>query len=176
MSRSVLLKLKTSHRPYTNGAAGVVNSATDNARIDQFINKMFTTAVPNPWGIPMNNDMLNIYFAEEILKEFKPELLVVNMQDVDVAHFNFTNYADNLRKADYAVAHLWSTIQSIPGMQNDTVMIIAPEHGRNAIGNNSIDPYGREALDHTANVDLSSGDQTAREIFCLVESRQNQRT
>jgi hypothetical protein len=59
----------------------------------------------------MNGDMYNIFFAEEILKQFKPELLVVNMQGVDICHSNFTQYANNLRKADYAVAHLWQTIQ-----------------------------------------------------------------
>ncbi len=158
------------NHPYINGEAGIGNTESDKAKLDQFINNMFANTVPNSWGINggMNNDMLNISFAEEILKEFKPELLVVNMQDVDVAHFNFTNYANNLRKADYAVAHLWNTIQSIPGMANDTILIIAPEHGRNLNGNNSIDAYGRAALDHTANVDLTQGDQTARDIFCLI--------
>jgi hypothetical protein len=90
------------------------------------------------------------------------------MQDVDVAHFNFTDYAVNLHKADFAVAHLWNKIQSTPGMMNDTVMIIAPEHGRNLTGNSSIDQNGRAALDHTAALDELSGDQMAREIFCQV--------
>jgi hypothetical protein len=53
-------------------------------------------------------------------------------------------------------------------MANDTVLIIAPEHGRNLNTNTSIDGNGRLALDHTAPVDLITGDQTAREIFCMV--------
>jgi hypothetical protein len=64
------------------------------------------------------------------------------------------------------VARLWNTIQTTPGMQNDTVMIVVPEHGRNAVANTVIDMYGRYAIDHTA-IDLS-GDQMSREIFCLV--------
>ena len=158
------------NQPVSNGDAGIINPESDRAQLDQFINKIFLNNQTNPWSISggMSNDMLNIYFAEEILKEFKPELLVVNMQDVDVAHFNFTNYANNLRRADYAVAHLWNTIQNTPGLANDTILIIAPEHGRNLDGNNSIDAYGRAALDHTANVDINQGDQTAREIFCMV--------
>ena len=116
----------------------------------------------------MSNDMYNIYFAEEILKKFKPELMVVNMQDVDICHFNFTQYANNLRKADYSVAHLWYTIQNTPGLANDTILIVAPEHGRNLNGNNSIDEYGRAALDHTADVNVTQGDQMARDIFCMV--------
>jgi arylsulfatase A-like enzyme len=109
----------------------------------------------------MNNDMFNIFIAEKILQQFKPELLVVNMQGVDVCHFNFTNYCDNLRKADYALAHLWNTIQNIPGLANDTILIAVPEHGRNASPNTVMDAYGRYAVDHT-------GEQMSREIFCLV--------
>jgi hypothetical protein len=90
------------------------------------------------------------------------------MQGVDICHFNYTEYCKNLYNADYAVAHLWSAIQANPVMANNTVMIIAPEHGRNLNGNSNIDALGYAALDHTANIDGVSGDQTAREIFCMV--------
>ena len=58
-------------------------------------------------------------------------------------------------------------------MANDTVLIVAPEHGRNLNPNTTIDAYGRRALDHTAPVDMVSGDQMAREIFCLVAGPPN---
>lgn len=160
---------------YADGSAGVVNTEADSALLQQFISTLFTNAQNsawlNSWGVGsiMNNDMYNILFAEEVIKTFKPELLVVNMQDVDVCHFNYTSYANNLRKADFAVAQLWNTIQSTPGMMNDTVLIIAPEHGRNFQTNTSVDAFGRKALDHTASNDPNfSGDQMAREIFCMV--------
>lgn len=163
---------------YSDGSAGVVNSESDAARLQQFITDLYTKAQNpsfiNSWGAgsAMNNDMYNILFAQEVIKTFEPELLVVNMQDVDVCHFNYTQYANNLRKADYAVAQLWNTIQQTPGMANDTVLVIAPEHGRNFYTNTSVDAYGRRALDHTAPNDPNfSGDpnlQMAREIFCLI--------
>jgi hypothetical protein len=162
------------NKNYTDGSAGVVNDNPDAALLQSFISDLYTRSQAgqflNPWGVgaAMNNDMYNICFAEEIIKQFKPELLVVNMQDVDVGHFNYTSYANNLRKADFSAAHLWNTIQSTPGMANDTVMIIIPEHGRNQFGNTSVDAYGRYALDHTAPVDLISGDQMARDIFCMI--------
>ncbi|MEP7264379.1 MAG: hypothetical protein ABI772_07775 [Bacteroidota bacterium] len=160
------------NRPYVEGSAGVTNTESEAALINSFISDTFLQYQPNsnPWGIvpKMSNDMLNVFFAEEILKRFKPELLVVNMQDVDVCHFDFTQYANNLRKADYSVAHLWNTIQNTPGLANDTILIVAPEHGRNLNGNNSIDVNGRPAFDHTADVNVMQGDQTAREIFCMV--------
>ena len=161
------------NKSYLDGSAGVANTEMDTIELQNWINDMFTLyhnhAFDDPWmGAAMNNDMKNIFFAEKIIDQFAPELLVVNMQDVDVGHFNFTNYAVNLNKADYAVAHLWRHIQS-GAMANDTVMIIAPEHGRNLNGNSSVDANGRSALDHTAAFDeQKSGDQTAREIFCQV--------
>lgn len=162
------------NQSFTDPNAGVVNTPADTVRLQNFISglygKLQNGAYLNPWGVgaAMNGDMYNILFAEEVIAEFKPELLVVNMQDVDIGHFNFSQYANNLRKADYAAAHLWNHIQSTPGMANDTVMIIMPEHGRNFSPNTSADAFGRFALDHTAPVDTVSGDQMAREIFCMV--------
>lgn len=152
---------------------GITNGEPDSDRMRDFINTLFTNAANgqynDPWSTGagvMNNDMYNMFFAEEVIKEFQPELMVVNMQGVDVCHFDFTAYADNLRKADYAVARLWQTIQSTPGMANDTVLIVVPEHGRNFEPNTVLDSYGRYAIDHTA-ID-NGGDQMSREIFCLV--------
>lgn len=162
------------NKSYTDSGQGMMNSEAEAQQLQQFISDLYAKAQSgqylNPWGVgtSMNNDMYNVMFAEEIIQRFKPELLVVNMQDVDIGHFNFSQYANNLRKADWAAAHLWSIIQSTPGMANDTVLVIAPEHGRNFNPNTSIDPYGRLALDHTAPVDGVSGDQMAREIFCLI--------
>ena len=163
---------------YSDGSAGVVNTDPDRVTLQQFITDLYTKAQNssflNSWnaGNAMNNDMYNILFAEEVIKTFSPELLVVNMQDVDICHFNYSQYANNLRKADFAVAQLWKTIQETPGMADDTVLIIAPEHGRNFYPNTSVDAFGRRALDHTAPTDPNfTGDpnmQMAREIFCLV--------
>ena len=105
-----------------------------------------------------------MFFAEEVIKEFQPELLVVNMQNVDTAHDNTTAYLNNLKRADYALNHLWQTIQNTPGMEN-TVLIALPDHGRNAEGNGIVDQYGREATDHT-------GDDMSREIFCMMLGHQ----
>lgn len=155
-----------------SNAAGIANTPGNARQLKDFLNFLMTEAAngqyTNPWGVgaSMNNDMYNIFFAMEIIKEFQPELTVVNMQDVDVCHFNFTEYANNLRKADYAVGKLWECIQNTPGMANDTVLIVVPEHGRNAQPNTVIDGFGRYAIDHTSIDD--AGDQMSREIFCLV--------
>ncbi len=155
-------------KSYSSGDAGVVNSETDRALLQTFIGNSFTDAAAglyfDPWSVGasvMNNDMFNIFMAEKVIQQFKPELTVVNMQGIDICHSNFTQYCDNIRKADYALGHLWNTIQSTPGMANDTILIAAPEHGRNLQANTLIDAYGRYALDH-------NNDEMSREIFCLV--------
>ena len=165
---AVVILDKNFGHSYKSGDAGVTNTETDMASLETYISSAFSEAVSgqynDPWGVGaqvMNNDMFNMFLAEKILKQFKPELLVVNMQDVDVCHTNFTAYCDNLRKADYALAHLWNTIQSTPGLANNTVLIAAPEHGRNSTPNTVMDAFGRYAVDHT-------NDAMAREIFCLV--------
>lgn len=151
-----------------NSASGIENTVNGRDQIQSFINNMVKDAKSglhiNPWSIPsgMNGDMLNVFYAEQIINEFKPELLVVNMFGVDVAHTNFTGYCENLQRADWAVAHLWDTIQNTPGMANDTLLVVAPEIGRNANPNSIRDTNGRYALDHTTD------DAVSREIFCLM--------
>lgn len=165
---------KNFNKSYVDGDAGVTNIPSDSESLQAYIKDAFQKTLSgqynNPWGAgnSMNGDMYNVFFAEEIIKLFKPELLVVNMSGVDVCHSDFTQYCNNLRKADYAAAHLWNTIQNTPGMANDTVMIIAPEHGRNLNANTIVDSNGRYALDHTAPAAGTGGDQMARDIFCLV--------
>ncbi|MBT5859173.1 MAG: hypothetical protein HOH88_04815 [Flavobacteriales bacterium] len=153
---------------YNGAANSITNTEEDKIEIESFINQCFIEAAAgqfnDPWGIGeglYNNDMQTVHFAEKIIQEYTPELLVVNMQDVDIAHSNFTLYANNIQKADYALAHLWETIQNTPGMMNDTILIAMPEHGRNQDGNGLYDSYGREALDHT-------NDDYSREIFSLI--------
>lgn len=145
---------------------GMMNEPEEALQLENFIQQTFNEAqsgqYANAWGVGyMTNDMKNIFAAEKIIQHFKPELLVVNMQDVDIGHSNFTQYCNTLRIADYSLAHLWNTIQSTPGMANDTILIAVPEHGRNYLPNTIQDSNGRYALDHT-------NDQMSREIFCLI--------
>lgn len=143
------------------------NSPEDQERLQNFLNDLYRRQgageFNDPWGAgrAFYNDMRTVFFAEQVLETFKPELMVVNMEGVDICHNNFTEYCNNLRKADFAVAHLWDFIQKTPGMANETVLVIAPEIGRNLEPNTIRDSNGRLAIDHT-------GDEMSRQIFCLV--------
>jgi arylsulfatase A-like enzyme len=83
------------------------------------------------------------------------------MQHSDIGHENFTSYCNNIHKADFAVSRLWKTIQETPGLKDDTVLIIAPEFGRNLAPNSMVDGNGKFAIDHT-------GDDNSQQIFCMV--------
>ena len=154
------------------GIAHVKNNKTETERLQNWLSQMITGvksgAYSNPWNIPggMNSDMRNVMYAEEVIKEFKPELLVVNMFGVDVAHTSFTRYCNALQYADWATAHLWDTIQKTSGMADDTLLVVMPEVGRNGTPNSIVDSNGRFALDH------SSSDPTTREIFCMMAGPQ----
>lgn len=142
------------------------NTPQDKEDIDAFVNTLLADAnagvYTDPWGTGfMSGDMYNMYFAERVIKQFKPELLCVNMTDVDTCHADFSNYCVNLHRADYAVAHLWQTIQNTPGMKDDTIMIVVPEHGRDGVHNTVTDAQGRKGIDH-------GGDNVSKEIFCMV--------
>jgi hypothetical protein len=146
-------------------SSGIKNTPDDAEHLQTFLRQMQSDVSAHlydaPWGIPMTGDMFNIYSGIQIMQEFKPELMVINMQDIDIGHFDFTKYANNIRMADFALYKLWEAIQATPGMANDTVLIVAPEHGRNQLPNSVVDAYGRYALDH-------NNDAMSREIFCLV--------
>ena len=114
----------------------------------------------------INQDLINVFTACEVLKEFKPNLLVVNMQESDIGHYNFTGYCNNMKKADYALAKLWQTIQSDPVLKDNTILIAQPEFGRNANHNTVNDAFGRFAMDH-------NGDDVSQQMFCLIAGPPN---
>ncbi|HRG87689.1 MAG TPA: hypothetical protein PLW44_01625 [Chitinophagales bacterium] len=155
--------------PQQAASSGIVNTPEDAERLQTFLNNMIYQVsngmINDPWGTGfITGDMANIYFGIEIMKEFKPELMVINMTDIDIAHFDYTKYANAINVADYALYKLWQAIESTPGMAGDTVLIAVPEHGRNQQPNSVVDAYGRYALDHT-------NDELSRRIFCLMAGK-----
>ena len=123
-----------------------------------------TVDFPLPNGIPtyeMTGDLINIQYTWEVLKNFHPELTVINTFNLDTCHSDFTGYLRNMHKADYGVGWLWNKIQNDPVLQNDTIMICMPDHGRNDLPNNVYDANGLRAFDHTS-------DANSRRVFALI--------
>ena len=151
-----------------SGLPGVINTRQDKEKIKSLllntINNLSGINFPLPTGVPtsqLTGDLLNIAATWKVMESFKPELTVVNTFNLDVCHNNFSGYIQNLHKADYGVGWLWDKIQSDPVLQNDTIMICMPEHGRNLSPNSIVDANGLSAYDHTS-------DQNSRELFSLI--------
>jgi hypothetical protein len=164
--KKLLIDMNLVNQPFPH-KRGIINNEEDRGKIQNFLKKTgqkyFNNKDYNFWelGNLANNDIKTMFTACEIIKEFEPELMVVNMQDSDIGHSNFTKMCDNINTADFALAKLWETIQNTPNMKNNTVLIAAPEFGRNLNTNTLVDQYGRAAVDHT-------GDENSKKIFCLM--------
>lgn len=109
-----------------------------------------------------NGDLKTLGFTVEVLKWFKPKMTVVDLTNIDVCHGDFTSYLKNLHRADHGVGFLWREIQRIPGMANNTTMIVMPEHGRDEEPNPIQDDNDWYAYDH------SGGNVNTRRIFTLM--------
>jgi hypothetical protein len=88
--------------------------------------------------------------ATQVMSQFKPKLTVVDFSaGVDGCHGNFTGYLQAIHNADNQIAQLWQTIQSIPGMAGNTVMMCTPECGRNLEPNPIKDQNDWYGFDHS---------------------------
>jgi hypothetical protein len=149
---------------------GIINTPTDRDAIKQFIyNTLNKTSqgqveLPMPAGSnssQLTGDLINIAYAWEVLQNFHPELMVINSFDLDACHFDFSTYVQDMHKADYGVGWLWNKIQSDPVLEDDTIMICMPDHGRNELPNSVYDVNGLRAFDHTS-------DDNSRRLFSLI--------
>jgi hypothetical protein len=131
----------------------VKNTDDERTKIKEFIRTIFQRQnagqIVRP-PVSDNGDAVNISYAAEVLRYFKPKFLTVNLSSVDGCHSNFTGYLRSLHRADHAVGWLWSYIQNnIPEMAGKTIMIVAPECGRNLNPNPILDENDWYAYDHS---------------------------
>ncbi len=168
---------------------GIHNTPENREQIKAFLsdsimaaqNGTFEAAVPDGSGL-ITGDIINISSAWRVLKEFAPELTVINTTNLDVCHNNFGQYLNFLHRADYGVGWLWDKIQgpegAAAGLKDDTIMICVPEHGRNWMTNNQTDNFGMRALDHTTEdvnnlPGYSLEYENSRRIFALIVGPQD---
>lgn len=141
------------------------NTEEEKQDIKNFIRNTFTRLDTNQVSFPPvtdNGDAVNIGYATEVLRWFKPKILVVNMSAVDSCHSSYSGYLKALHRADHSVAFLWKYIQeNIPEMSGNTSMIVMPEHGRNYEHNPITDDNDWFAFDHNS-------DPNSRRIFTLM--------
>ncbi len=109
----------------------------------------------------ISSDIQVVYEAEKILNELNPQLTVISLNDSDIAHSNYTQHCVSISKIDFALGHLWQSVQFNPSLKNNTLFVILPEHGRNAKSNSISDKNGLFGLDHGNN-------EWSRKTFCMI--------
>ena len=142
---------------------GVHNTDEEKQDIKLFMKSMFEKSQAGAIAFPPvadNGDLATIGYTCEVMNWFKPTLTVVNMSAVDSCHSSFTGYLKALHRADHAVGYLWNYIQQIPGMANNTVLIVTPECGRNLAHNPIADENDWYAFDHS--------DENTQRIFTMM--------
>lgn len=144
--------------------SGIRNTEEEKNNIKEFVRDVFKRQSGGIYRPPIsdNGDLNTISYAAEVLKWFKPKVLVVNLTNVDGCHSNFSGYLKSLHRADHAVGWLWNFIQtSIPEMAGKTAMIATPECGRN-LNSNPIQDYNNwYAFDH-------SNEANTKRIFTVM--------
>ncbi len=132
---------------------GIKNTDEEKNSLKEFIRLMFQKGDANSIAYPSvrdNGDLRTIGYACEVMKYFKPTITVINLNNVDGCHRNFTGYLKSLHRADHGVAHLWDYIQTqIPEMAGNTAIVLAPECGRNMNPNPILDENNWFAFDHS---------------------------
>jgi len=141
------------------------NTAEEKIEIKKFIRETFDRLdrglVPFP-PVQDNEDLITIGFALEVMRYFQPKLTVINMSAADTCHNNYTNYLQNVHRADHGVGFLWNYIQNqLPTMSNNTALLVLPEHGRNLESNNILDVNDWAAFDHDS-------DANSRRVFGML--------
>jgi hypothetical protein len=130
---------------------GIRNTDDEKTRIKEFIANTFQRQAAGQIPMPpvSGGDGFTIGYAAEVLRVFKPKLLMVNLSNIDGCHSNFTGYLQSMHRADHAVGFLWNYIQTqIPEMSGKTIMTFAPECGRNLQHNPILDENDWYGYDH----------------------------
>lgn len=87
---------------------------------------------------PSSGDELTFFIAREVMREFRPRLLLVNFWDIDVAHWgSYSLYLQAVTRTDRLTGLLWEEIQTNPGYRGKTTFVVLPELGRDADFNTS---------------------------------------
>jgi hypothetical protein len=107
---------------------------------------------------PSSGDELTFFITREILREFSPQLILVNFWDMDVAHWgSYSLYLQAIAKTDRLTGMLWEEIQSNPSYKDKTTLLILPELGRDGDQN-----AANGFLNHR------SGDPSCRNMWLLA--------
>jgi hypothetical protein len=83
----------------------------------------------------MSGDELTFLVSAEVLRRVEPTLLMINLSDVEVAHFGvYSAHLAGIRNTDAICLRLWNLLQSLPAYAGTTTLVVMPEFGRDPDG------------------------------------------
>ena len=107
---------------------------------------------------PTSGDELTFFIAREVMREFAPNLMLVNFWDMDVAHWgSYSLYLQAITKTDRLTGMLWDEVQSNSHYKDKTTLLILPELGRDG-DINSANGFSNHR----------SGDASCRNVWMLA--------
>jgi predicted AlkP superfamily pyrophosphatase or phosphodiesterase len=79
-------------------------------------------------------DSVTVRVAKKILKEKKPNLMLVNLKEPDASGHagNWKGYLQGIKSSDEYVWQLWNFLQADPQYKNSTTLIVTNDHGRHS--------------------------------------------
>jgi hypothetical protein len=87
---------------------------------------------------PATGDQLTFFVAVEVMRQYAPSLLVVNLSDVEAAHFgSYALHLAGVRNTDRLIYDLWQEVNANPEYRDNTLMVVVPEFGRDPDGSNT---------------------------------------
>ncbi|MGH9628492.1 MAG: hypothetical protein ACRD7E_09165 [Bryobacteraceae bacterium] len=107
---------------------------------------------------PASGDELTFFITREVMREFAPRLILVNVWDMDVADWgSYSLYLQAVTRTDRLTGMLWDEIQSNSRYKDKTTMLVLPELGRDGDQN-----AANGFLNHR------SGDASCRSMWLLA--------
>lgn len=92
----------------------------------------------NNTGNGYRDDSLTFIEAKKILKEYKPNLVLINLREPDVSGHagNWKAYLKGISDSDKYVGQLWDFLQKDSFYKDQTSLLITNDHGRHSHGTN----------------------------------------
>ncbi|MBM3754837.1 MAG: hypothetical protein FJW38_12765 [Acidobacteria bacterium] len=80
---------------------------------------------------PTSGDELTFFITREVMREFAPQLILVNFWDMDVAHWgSYSLYLQAVTRTDRLVGMLWDEVRENSAYKDKTTVLVLPELGR----------------------------------------------
>lgn len=95
-------------------------------------------------GSGYREDAVTMINTKEIMKKYSPNIIVINLKDVDSnGHANnWDAYINAIKTTDASIKEIWNYIQSLTAYKDKTTLIVSNDHGRHLDANGGFAEHG----------------------------------